>query len=203
MAVTHAPELEEDTRVQGLVASKTPFVANAFVIVGPPDAVAGVAGGRDAVEAMRRISGSRRPFVSRADGSGTHHRERALWARAGVTADAPFIIRAGAGMAETLRLASARAAFTLSDRATFLRLAAELELTIVFEGNGDLRNVYSVLVPAGRSGDTQGATELVRFLVSPECRTLVDEFRPTGETLFVTLETGGAGRPAALVRMMT
>lgn len=187
VAVTHAPELEEEARVQGLVASKTPFVANAFVIVGPPDAAAGVAGARDAVEAMRRISGSRRPFVSRADGSGTHHRERALWARAGVAADAPFIIRAGAGMAETLRLASARAAFTLSDRATFLRLAAELELTIVFEGNGELRNVYSVLVPAGRSGDTQGATELVRFLVSPECRTLVDEFRPTGETLFATL----------------
>jgi tungstate transport system substrate-binding protein len=94
---------------------------------------------------MKRIFESGARFLSRGDQSGTHERERDLWAAAGIDPAAPQIVVAGAGMGQTLRVASATGAYTLTDNGTFLTLAGSLKLRVVVEGDGRLVNTYSVI----------------------------------------------------------
>jgi tungstate transport system substrate-binding protein len=88
------------------------------------------------VAALRRIAASRSAFVSRGDDSGTHKLELSLWQAAGVdvaAASGTWYREAGAGMGATLNTASALAAYTLSDRATWVSFKNKGELTLLVE----------------------------------------------------------------------
>lgn len=183
-AVTHAPEDEQRAISAGQASRRTPFMHNGFVIVGPKEEAGLVAGASDIREVLRKIAASGRKFISRGDGSGTHLREQALWKASGVTPSSSFLIEAKAGMAETLKAASKDEAFALSDRATFLAHREDLDLAIVFQGDDELRNVYSVIERAG--GEHAGARALTEFVRSAEGRAIVGAFgvKTFGEPLF-------------------
>jgi tungstate transport system substrate-binding protein len=187
VAITHAPAEEQAAAAAVAIGVRTPFMHNEFVVVGPKDQVGVVAGAGDIREALRRIAGSARKFISRGDGSGTHQRELALWQAASIAADSAFIVRANAGMGATLERASDEAAFTLTDRSTFLAKQKDLKLAIVFQGDEALRNTYVVVEPkAGASTNAQGAHALAEFVVSPEGRFVIGAFgvKTLGEPLF-------------------
>src|SRR5690606_7520696 len=112
---------------------------------------AGVRDAQDAVDAMRRIAAGHTTFLSRGDESGTHERERALWREAGVQPDAARLVVAGAGMGQTLRIASGTGAYTLTDRGTFEALRASVDLDILHEGDERLLNTYAVLADPRRT----------------------------------------------------
>ncbi|AKT40774.1 substrate-binding domain-containing protein [Chondromyces crocatus] len=185
MAVTHAPSAEVAALAAGRIGRRTPFMHNEFVIVGPAGLVAVTAGAGDVREAMRRIAGSGRKYVSRGDGSGTHQREEVVFESAGIPTAASFVVVSRAGMAETLVRASKEGAFALSDKATFLAQRRHLDLVIVFQGDSELRNTYSVLEPPG-DAEGEGAQAFVRFLRSVEGRALIGQFgvKEYGEPLF-------------------
>ena len=149
--ISHAPERE----AQALGAHPgwwyRKILFNDFLIVGPPEDPAGVIGAKTAKDAMRRIAGSSAIFLSRGDESGTHERERALWKAAGVTPEAKRLVVAGAGMGQTLRVASGTGAYTLTDRGTFESLRQSLALMVVFEGDPALRNTYAVIADPERA----------------------------------------------------
>jgi len=187
VAVTHAPADEQAAAAAGAVGARTPFMHNEFVLVGPPDQIGVVAGAGDVREALRRIAGSGRKFVSRGDGSGTQQREAALWQAAGIAEDGAFLIRAGAGMGATLERASAEGAFTLADRSTFVARQKDLKLAIVFQGDEALRNTYVVVEPKpGAAANAQGARAFGDFVLSPEGRAVIGAFgvKTSGEPLF-------------------
>jgi hypothetical protein len=52
---------------------------NDFVIVGPKDDPAHIAGGHDAIAAFKAIAAAKAPFISRGDKSGTNALELRLW----------------------------------------------------------------------------------------------------------------------------
>ena len=60
---------------------------NDFVLIGPKSDPAKVAGGKDIVDALKKIQAAQAPFVSRGDKSGTHMAELDLWKVAGVDID--------------------------------------------------------------------------------------------------------------------
>jgi ABC-type tungstate transport system permease subunit len=62
-----------------------------------------------------------------------------------VAPDPDQIVVAGAGMGQTLRIASATGAYTLTDRGTFEMLSPSLHLSIVVAGDPVLLNTYAVL----------------------------------------------------------
>ena len=139
---------------------------------------------------MIRIAGHGR-FISRGDGSGTESRERTLWARASIDPDTlSSRAETGQGQAATLFVASERAAYTLTDRGTWLTLRSRVQLEPMVEGDTALLNVYTAYVvnpqqhPKARTGF---ARAFVAFLASPRAQALIGRFgvQRLGGQLFV------------------
>jgi tungstate transport system substrate-binding protein len=189
--LTHAPAGEKELVAQGKLVDRTPFMRNWFVLAGPPDDPAGVREAADAVDALRRIAAADAPFVSRADDSGTHRREKALLEAAGLDPGATWagVERTNAGMGQSLQVAGERRAYILSDVGTFKAFEERIDLEVFSDRNDpELANVYSVSRPApaeGRDLNEEGAAQLAAYLTSPEVQRAIAEFK--GGELFIPL----------------
>jgi tungstate transport system substrate-binding protein len=167
---------------------------NDFVVLGPPEDPARLAGGEDAVAAFRAIARSRAPFVSRGDSSGTHARETSLWAKAGTKPAWSGYVETGQGQGPTLLAASEKKAYVLTDRGTFASMRKRLGLKVVVEGDPALRNPYGAIVVSSAkspSVDESGARAVLDYLTSAEGQARIGAFRVDGEALFHP----GAGPP--------
>jgi len=196
--LTHAPALEEAFVAQGFGTGRHVFARNGFLIVGPSGDGVRVAG-LDAPAAMAALAQAGAPFVSRGDGSGTHARERELWALSGLDYDrevvpAPWYRLVGQGMGATLRIASELSAYTLVDEATYHSYRSALALVVHVQGGEALTNVYSALpVDASRvpGVNSEAAGAFVEWLLSAEGRSAVETFAVDGRPLFRAGASGG------------
>lgn len=153
---------------------------NDFVILGPADDPAGVTGSESAAEAMQRIAGAEAIFVSRGDDSGTHTKEKALWASAEVEPTGDWYQAAGQGMGAVLTMADEQQAYTLSDRATYLARTLEgIDLVIVAEGDPVLFNPYGVIaVDPGKNEEINAelTTAYIDWLISVPTQEMIGKF---------------------------
>ncbi|HVL68511.1 MAG TPA: substrate-binding domain-containing protein, partial [Vicinamibacterales bacterium] len=145
VVISHAPLREQAALDSHPSWYYGKILFNDFLIVGPADDPAGVAHAQGAVEAMQKIAASGAVFLSRGDESGTHERERELWALAGAAPRDGRLVVAGAGMGQTLRVASGTGAYTLTDRGTFEALRGALSLRELHSGDPRLMNTYAVI----------------------------------------------------------
>ena len=166
VAISHAPEAETTALRQHPQWWYRKIMFNDFLLVGPPDDPAQVRAAGSLDEALRRIAASTVGFVSRADQSGTHERERALWA--GVGTQPTHVLPTGQGMAVTLRIAAERGAYTLTDRGTWNHRPKALPLAVVNEGDPRLLNTYAVIV--GTTDLRDAALAFARWLADGEGR---------------------------------
>ena len=179
--LTHAPEAENALVAGGAVSKRVEIMENYFVIAGPSEDPAGVAESARAVDALAAIYAMKLPFVSRADDSGTHKREVALFRGAGVDPEArwPGLTRTGSGMGISLQVAGQRKAYILSDIGTFLAFRDRTGLVALSHPEPGLRNVYSVLLvnpkpfPRVRAGE---AERLAAFFRSKTAQENMGEF---------------------------
>jgi tungstate transport system substrate-binding protein len=172
--ITHAPEAEAAFLAQNETTRYLEVFVSRFVLVGPPSATGGLTTG-GIVEAMRSIASGRRTFVTRADGSGTHAAERALWIEAGVDpSEQDWYVETGQGMGFTLQVADQRAAFTLSELGAFRTAAGTLSLVSIVDDPTDprLQNPYHATVPAAGSARVE-AERFVDWLVSEAGRAAI------------------------------
>lgn len=182
VVIVHAKKLEDEFVRTGFGVNRRVFARNHFIVVGPADDPARVAGASSAADAFVRVKSAGFPFVSRGDNSGTHARELELWSRAGGRPAAAYL-ETGQGMAETLRVAAERRAYTLTDTATFQALKGLAGLVPLFESAPDLENVYAVIavdpvrVPTARYGE---AMAFIAFLTSPRGQNLIGGFKGKG-----------------------
>lgn len=175
LAITHAPETEAAYRRDHPDWRHRHIMVNDFILVGPPGDPA-KASGAAIDEAMRRIAQAEVRFISRGDNSGTHERENQLWDLAKTRPPPPRLVAAGAGMGSTLRVASETESYTLTDRATYMQNAADLNLKILVEGGPLLLNVYSVVMPpAGAHAKDAGA--FFEWLSRGRGRAVIDAYR--------------------------
>src|SRR5262249_20262572 len=133
--LVHDPEGEEKFMAEGYGVERREVMYNDFVLVGPQDDPAKVKGEKSVAEAFARIAGTRPPFVSRGDASGTQQKEKQVWRQAKIEPQGDWYVRAGAGMGQVLRMADQKRAYTLSDRATFLAQRQGMELDILSQGD--------------------------------------------------------------------
>ncbi len=127
----HDQAAEEKFVAEGFGVTRRPVMYNDFVLVGPRTDPAKVAGGKDILDAMRKVAAAQAPFVSRGDRSGTHAAELRYWKDAGVDLDAKkgaWYRDTGSGMGPTLNTASSMNGYVLTDRGTWLS----------FKNRGDL-----------------------------------------------------------------
>ncbi|MGH2537528.1 MAG: substrate-binding domain-containing protein [Candidatus Promineifilaceae bacterium] len=188
--LVHAPAAELELIEDGSALDRRPVMHNDFVLVGPAGDPAGVAGGSDAVGALAQIAAAAAPFVSRGDDSGTHKMELSLWERSGVAPAGEWYLRSGQGMGATLIIASEKAGYTLSDRATYLAQRDTLALEVLVEGDNALLNRYHVMrVNPERWPlvNAEGALAWADFLTSAEGQAFIGAFgvEAFGQPLFV------------------
>lgn len=188
--LVHDKPAEEKFVADGLGVRRHDIMYNDYVLVGPDDDPAAIAGGKDAVAAVGRIAASKAPFVSRGDDSGTHKAELRLWKDAGVDAKAAsgtWYREAGQGMGATLNTAAGMNAYALTDRATWSSFKNRGRLKLLAEGDKALFNQYgAILVNPDRHPNVKKAEgqAFIDWLVSKEGQDAIAAFKIEGEQQF-------------------
>ena len=188
--LVHSPTAEKTFMDGGYGSERRLVMHNDFVIVGPAVDPAGIKGTATAVEAFKKISDAQSPFISRADQSGTNTMELNIWKKVGITPEGSWYVESGQGMGATLKIASEKAAYTLSDRATYLANKATLSLEILVEGDKALLNVYHVIPLNPQKWpkvNAAGAKAFADYLVSAEGQDLISKYGVDkyGQALFI------------------
>ena len=167
-----------------------PVMYNDFMLVGPKGDPAKIGGGKDILEALRKVAAARAPFVSRGDKSGTHAAELRYWKAAGVDLDAvkgPWYRDTGSGMGPALNTAASMSAYILADRGTWLSFRNRADLAILVEGDRRLFNQYGVMLvnPDKHASVKKVLGQVfVDWLVSPRGQAVIAGYRIDGEQLF-------------------
>ncbi len=186
----HDEGAEQRFLAEGFGVKRYPVMYNDFVVVGPKADPAGIAGGHDIVEALRKIAAARASFVSRGDNSGTYAAELRYWKLAGIdigTAKKPWYRDTGSGMGPALNTAVAMSAYILSDRGTWLSFRNRADLEIMVEGDPRLFNQYGVmLVNPARQPQVKAelGQQFVDWLISPQGQQAIASYKIGGEQLF-------------------
>ncbi len=186
--LVHAPEREQEFVRDGHGIHRRLVMRNSFVIVGPSADPAGIRG-KGPPSAFREIFETGALFLSRGDDSGTHGREDQLWSAAGIEPSGAWYQQTGQGMGATLIVAGQKQAYTLTDRASYLRLRDVLDLAILVEGDASLDNPYHVIeVNPDKSPriNQSAASAFAAFLLEPKTQELIGSYGVSrfGEPLF-------------------
>jgi len=186
----HDRPAEDKFMAEGEGVKRFDVMYNDFVVVGPKSDPARIGGGKDVVEAFRKIAAARQTFISRGDRSGTNEAELRVWQAAGLTVDpakAPWYRSIGQGMGPALNMASASDSYLLSDRGTWLSFKNRGQLIILVQGDRRLLNRYGVMLvnpakhPNVKARDGQA---FVDWVISPEGQKTIADYKIGGEQLF-------------------
>ncbi|MFB0524490.1 MAG: substrate-binding domain-containing protein [Phycisphaerae bacterium] len=188
VVMVHAPQAEQNAVRQGWAVRRSLVGSNEFYIVGPADDPAGVRSASTAAQAYRKVAEQGAKFLSRADNSGTHKREMAIWRRAGIEPEGPWYIATHDFMMATLLRANAEKGYFMTDSSTwFVGKKNTPHLRLLFKGDPVLVNVYHALCqPVGATSGAEVAGEFVDFLASEEAQQIIRTYgiEQYGEALY-------------------
>ena len=199
VVLVHARAREDKFVADGDGINRLDVMYNDYVIVGPTADPAGINGIGSAKEAFTQIAETQSIFASRGDDSGTHTKEKSIWAGAGITptVDSGWYLSVGQGMGETLIFANEKLAYTLADRGTWLAMQENLpELSILVGGatidqNTDktLLNPYGVIPVNSAKHSAVNfalATTFAEWLTTAEIQKLIGDYgkEQFGQPLF-------------------
>ncbi|MCW4006154.1 MAG: substrate-binding domain-containing protein [Candidatus Bathyarchaeota archaeon] len=191
MIMVHSPSQERAFLEDGYGVNRKIIAYNFFVIVGPEGDPAGISGmsPTDALTTIMDLGEQgEATWVSRGDGSGTHSKEKSLWAAAGIDwetihTETSWYLETGSGMTATLRVAYEEDGYTLTDLATFLTNlnSGNIEMEIAVEASKDLLNVYSVIAdnPLNENlTDTnyEASMLFIEWIVSDEAQQIFEDY---------------------------
>jgi tungstate transport system substrate-binding protein len=186
----HAKPLEEKFLAEGFGVKRYDVMYNDFVLIGPGADPARVRGGKDILEAFRKIRAAQAPFVSRGDKSGTHFAELEIWKAAGIDVakdKGPWYRDTGQGMGPALNTAAGMNAYILADRGTWLSFKNRGELAVLVEGDKRLFNQYGIMLVNPQkhpSVKKELGQAFIDWVVSPEGQNAIASYKINGEQLF-------------------
>jgi tungstate transport system substrate-binding protein len=200
VVLVHSPAAEKKMVDAGDGIERTLVMHNDFIIVGPTADPAGVKAATTTNDARVAIATKQAKFISRGDNSGTNALELKLWQGLSITPKGQgWYEESGQGMGATLQIASQKAAYTISDRATYLAQKKNLDLEILFQKDKALLNVYHVIVvnPAKHPDvKATAARAFAAYIVRADVQAIIGKFGldTAGEQLFVP--DAGKAEPA-------
>ena len=177
--MTHATAEELLLIEDGYAIERRPVMHNRFLVAGPGDDPADIAGAASIVDAFIRIAAAEAPFVSRGDESGTHRRERDVWAAVGIDPDgAGWYRESAAGQGQSAFVANDGDAYTLIDSATFTVLEGRLQISELYRDLSEL-NAYAVIRLNAERLDKvneEAADAWIEFMESQRAQMLIWRF---------------------------
>jgi tungstate transport system substrate-binding protein len=193
VAIVHDRKAEDAVLLAGFGTEARDLMYNDFVLVGPLDNPAGIDSSLpDVKQALARIRDTRSKFHSRADMSGTHQKEMALWKAAGIDpVESDWYTETGLGTVKVLVKADKDGAYTLADRATWLTYGKDYpNLKIICQRDQLMLNYIRIITgsPAKYPYINYGlAKKFVEFITSPGIQEMirvsgVDKY---GEPLYI------------------
>ena len=186
----HAKAQEEKFLSEGYGVKRFPVMYNDFILIGPKNDPAHIAGSKNVADALHKVADAKAPFISRGDRSGTHSAELQLWKDAGIDiekARGDWYKSIGQGMGAALNTAKASEAYVLSDRGTWIHFKNKGDLQIAVEGDKRLFNQYGIMLvnpqkcPNVKAGLGQ---QFVDWVVSPDGQKTIANYKIDGEQLF-------------------
>jgi tungstate transport system substrate-binding protein len=185
--LVHSPAAEVKFVSDGYGINRQLIMHNDYLIVGPASDPAGIKGITVATDALKKIADGKFTFYSRGDKSGTDVLEKSLWQKIGVTVadnstSNPNWYKeggTGTGMLDLLRIASEKAAYSITDRSTFLFNKQVLGLDILVAGDPALLNIYHVIQvnPVKFSKvNADGAKAFVDFMISADTQAVITKY---------------------------
>jgi len=189
LLVHHRPS-EEQFISQGHGVTRYDLMYNDYILIGPRDDPASVLFAANVIGAVQRIATNKSLFVSRGDDSGTHKKELELWNQSGIdTAKVGngWYQETGRGMGGTLNMASALDAYTLTDRATWLKFGNKGRLDILFQSDPPLFNPYGIILVNPQKHPhvkTRDGQTFIDWMLSETGQTLIASYRILGQQAF-------------------
>ena len=190
LVFVHDKPAEEKLLAEGFGVQRFDVMYNDFVLVGPKNDPARIAGSKDIVDAYKKIAAGGAPFASRGDRSGTHAAELRLWKDAGIdpnTGKGSWYRETGSGMGPTLNTASAMNAYAFTDRGTWLSFKNRGDLVIEVEGDKKLFNQYGLMLvnPAKHPHVKKELGQaFVDWMISPEGQLTIAAYKIGPDQLF-------------------
>lgn len=188
LLVHHAPSEEQFVK-DDFGVQRFDVMYNDFVVVGPKQDPAGIRGSNEGVGALRAIAEKSSIFVSRGDESGTNKKELALWRAAGLDpgAGGDWYRETGSGMGRTLNVASGLNAYTLTDRATWLKFKNKGDLELLVEGDERLFNQYGIILVNKEKHPhikTQDGQKFIDWILSEIGQAAINSYTIEGQQAF-------------------
>jgi tungstate transport system substrate-binding protein len=189
VVLTHSPDDEDTFIADGQGLDRRPVMYNSFLIAGPENDPAGVAGATSMGEAFQRIASGEHMFISRGDNSGTHRREQAIWENLGIDPDGQSWYQVSStGQGQNLLVAADKRAYTLTDSST-LKVFAKRSGLAALVTDREQPNFYSVIrVSPEKHSNVNAAAGIAfaEFITSVAGQCLIAEFgvEEYGESLF-------------------
>ena len=197
--IVHDRAREDQFIADGYGINRRNFAYNFFLIAGPADDPAGIAG-LSAADAYRKLYDEGMKgnisFISRGDDSGTHAKEKLIWSQAGfdyeeVRNSGDWYIEAGKGMGPTLLMANEIQAYTMADISTFLayKLKSGIEIVSLVEQDPIFLNVYAgIAINPETHPQTKIdiANKFINWLISDEVQEIIATYGKAeyGRSLF-------------------
>ena len=189
LLVHHRPS-EDQFISQGYGVTRYDLMYNDYILVGPRDDPASVLSAANVIGAVQRIATNKSLFISRGDDSGTHKKELELWNQSGIDTTKVgngWYQETGRGMGGTLNMASALDAYTLSDRATWLKFGNKGRLDILFQSDPPLFNPYGIILVNPEKHPhikTRDGQTFIEWMLSETGQTLIADYRILGQQAF-------------------
>lgn len=188
VVLVHARKMEDAFVAAGFGVNRRDVMYNDFIILGPANDPAHAKGAKTAAESFKAIAASRSTFISRGDESGTHQKEKELWAEAGVKPEGRWYRSIGQGMGETIMMANEQHAYTLADRGTYNAFRhGKTDLVVIFQGEKGLFNPYGVIAvnpqkfPHARYAL---AMKFIDFITGAEGQRIIAGYKVQGDPVF-------------------
>jgi tungstate transport system substrate-binding protein len=178
--LVHAPDSEVKFMQAVHGVNRKLVMHNDFIIVGPASDPSSIKGTSSALDALKKIAASKKIFITRGDNSGTNQLELKLWKTAAIEPkDQTWYQSTGQGMGASLKIASEKGAYIITDRGTFLATQKNLSLDIPVEGDPLLLNIYHVIQVNPQKSDkinAGGGKAFAEFMVDPKTQAIIKTF---------------------------
>ena len=198
LVLVHSPTLEEDFVQKGFGTQRYPLMYNYFVIIGHKDDPAYIANSPNITKVFQNIydygTQEKTLFISRGDNSGTHFLETSLWKDIGYNPELfqpSWYREVGQGMGQTINIAVASGAYSLSDKASWLKFSNKASHKILYQNDKKLYNLYSI-IPVNKEKHPHvnyaKAMEFIDWVFSDEAQSIIQNYHFDGEKLYYLLQ---------------